>query len=116
MATQLETDRGIVRVPTGTWTVDGSHSSVEFRVKHMMISTVRGHFGAFEGTIEAAPDYNDSTVRGSIQAASIDTNDRGATSIFAPRTSSTSRTIRPSSSPRRGSSMPSAATIASPAT
>jgi polyisoprenoid-binding protein YceI len=75
MATQLETDRGIVRVPTGTWTVDRSHSSVEFRVKHMMISTVRGHFGEFDGTIEAARDYKDSKVWGSIQAASIDTNE-----------------------------------------
>ncbi len=42
MATDLDTDRGIVRVPTGTWTVDPAHSSVEFRIKHMMISTVRG--------------------------------------------------------------------------
>jgi polyisoprenoid-binding protein YceI len=45
MATQLETARGIVRIPTGVWTVDPVHSSVEFRVKHMMISTVRGRFG-----------------------------------------------------------------------
>jgi polyisoprenoid-binding protein YceI len=75
MATHLETARGIVRVPTGVWTVDPVHSSVEFRVKHMMISTVRGRFGEFEGTIEAAPDYHDSKVRGTIQAASIDTNE-----------------------------------------
>ena len=75
MATQLETDQGIVRVPTGTWTVDPSHSSVEFRIKHMMISTVRGHFGEFEGTIEAAAEYRDSKVHGTIQAASIDTNE-----------------------------------------
>ena len=75
MGTQLETDRGIVRVPTGRWTVDRSHSSVEFRIKHMMVSTVRGHFGEFEGTIEAAPEYHDSKVQGTIQAASIDTNE-----------------------------------------
>ena len=75
MATQLQTDRGIVRVPTGTWAVDRAHSSVEFRVKHMMISTVRGRFTEFEGTIEAAPDYHDSKVRGSIDVASIDTNE-----------------------------------------
>lgn len=75
MATQLETDQGIVRVPTGTWTVDRAHSSVDFRVKHMMVSTVRGHFGAFEGTIEAAEDYRDSKVRGTVEAASIDTNE-----------------------------------------
>lgn len=75
MATDLDTERGIVRVPTGTWTVDPAHSAVEFRVKHMMISTVRGRFGEFEGTIEAAPDYRQSTVRGTVKAASIDTNE-----------------------------------------
>jgi polyisoprenoid-binding protein YceI len=75
MATQLDTARGIVRVPTGIWTVDPVHSSVEFRVKHMMISTVRGRFGEFEGTIEAAPDYHDSKVRGTVKTASIDTNE-----------------------------------------
>jgi hypothetical protein len=68
MATQLETARGIIRVPTGIWTVDPVHSSVEFRVKHMMISTVRGRFGEFEGMIEAAPDYHDSKVRGTVKA------------------------------------------------
>ena len=57
MPTELETQRGMVRVPTGTWSVDPAHSSVEFRVKHMMISTVRGHFAEFEATIEAAPDF-----------------------------------------------------------
>jgi polyisoprenoid-binding protein YceI len=75
MATDLDTARGIVRVPTGTWTVDPAHSSVEFRVKHMMISTVRGRFGEFEATIEAAADYHESMVRGRVKAASIDTNE-----------------------------------------
>jgi polyisoprenoid-binding protein YceI len=73
--TELETERGIVRVPTGVWSVDPAHSSVEFRVKHMMISTVRGHFAEFEGTIEAAPDYHNSTVHGTVQTASVDTNE-----------------------------------------
>lgn len=75
MATRLETDQGDVRVPTGTWKVDPAHSSVEFRVKHMMVSTVRGRFDEFEGTIEAAPDYHDSKVRGTVKTASIDTNE-----------------------------------------
>lgn len=75
MATELETQRGIVRVPTGTWSIDPAHSSVEFRVKHMMISTVRGRFTEFEGTIEAAPDYHDSKVRGTVETASVDTNE-----------------------------------------
>jgi polyisoprenoid-binding protein YceI len=75
MATELQTEQGIVRVPTGTWHVDPAHSSVEFEVKHMMIATVRGRFNEFEGTIEAAEDINDSRVYGKVKTASIDTND-----------------------------------------
>ena len=41
----------------------------------MMVSTVRGHFGRFEGSIEAAPDYHDSRVRGTVETASIDTDE-----------------------------------------
>ena len=75
MATQLQTEHGIVRVPTGTWHVDPTHSSVAFEVKHMMIATVHGRFKEFEGTIEAAEDINNSRVYGKVKAASIDTND-----------------------------------------
>jgi polyisoprenoid-binding protein YceI len=70
----LQTEQGIVRVPTGTWSIDPIHSSVGFEVKHMMISTVRGQFKQFEGTLEAAEDYHDSRVWGSVKVASIDTN------------------------------------------
>jgi len=75
MPTQLQTEHGIVRVPTGTWHVDPTHSSVAFEVKHMMIATVHGRFKEFEGTIEAAEDINNSRVYGKVKAASIDTND-----------------------------------------
>jgi polyisoprenoid-binding protein YceI len=72
--TQLQTERGMVRVPAGTWNVDPSHSSVAFEVKHLMIATVRGHFSEFEGTIEAAEDDPaNSRARGSVNVASIDT-------------------------------------------
>src|SRR3954467_15188843 len=57
MATELQTEHGIVRVPTGTWHVDPSHSSVGFEVKHMMIATVRGRFSSFDGMVEAAEDH-----------------------------------------------------------
>ncbi len=40
---------------TTTWSIDSAHSTVEFSVKHMMISTVKGQFGAVEGTIEFDP-------------------------------------------------------------
>jgi polyisoprenoid-binding protein YceI len=35
------------------WVIDQSHSQVQFSVKHMMISTVRGQFKNFTGTVEA---------------------------------------------------------------
>jgi polyisoprenoid-binding protein YceI len=74
MATQVQTQQGIVRVPTGTWQVDPTHSSIEFEIKHMMIATVRGRFTEFEGTLVAAEDIADSRAYGMVKAASIDTN------------------------------------------
>lgn len=72
--TQLQTERGMVRVPAGTWRVDPSHSSVAFEVKHLMIATVRGLFSQYEGTIEAAEDDpSNSSAWGSLAVASIDT-------------------------------------------
>ena len=38
------------------WKVDPTHSEIEFKVKHMMISTVTGSFGEFDAAIEAADD------------------------------------------------------------
>lgn len=57
-----------------TWNIDPAHTTVEFSVKHLMISTVRGHFGAVTGTIqldEANP--LNSSVTAEIDVTSIDT-------------------------------------------
>lgn len=37
---------------TSTWQIDPAHTSVEFAVRHLMISTVRGRFGAVSGTVK----------------------------------------------------------------
>jgi polyisoprenoid-binding protein YceI len=59
---------------TTTWQIDPAHSSVEFAVKHMMFTTVRGRFKDVKGTIEAdESDPNNSRVNVEIGAASIDT-------------------------------------------
>lgn len=59
-----------------TWTVDSSHSQVEFSVKHLMISNVRGSFGTFEGQIEMdESNLAASSVEGTVETASIDTRD-----------------------------------------
>lgn len=56
-----------------TWKIDPSHTTIEFVAKHMMITTVRGRFAEFEGTIVAdEADIGSSSVEVTIQAASID--------------------------------------------
>ncbi|MCL4368315.1 MAG: YceI family protein, partial [Actinobacteria bacterium] len=58
------------------WTVDKAHTSVEFAVKHMMFTTVRGRFAAFNIDVdfdEANPER--SSVEATIEAASIDTRE-----------------------------------------
>ncbi len=61
--------------PTGTWTVDASHSKVAFAVKHLGIATVRGEFKQFEGTFEIGEDLSTSRAFGVVRTASIDTNE-----------------------------------------
>src|SRR5258706_16369010 len=59
-----------------TWKIDPAHSHLEFAVRHLLISTVKGRFGGVEGTVRtdegnlAAAD-----VSVTIDAASIDTRE-----------------------------------------
>jgi polyisoprenoid-binding protein YceI len=62
-------------IPTGTWTVDPAHSSVEFAVKHMGIANVRGKFTDFEGTLRVGEDLVRSGAHGIVKVASITTDD-----------------------------------------
>jgi polyisoprenoid-binding protein YceI len=71
--TQLQTERGMIQVPAGTWNVDPIHSSVAFEVKHMMIATVRGHFSEFDGRLEAEEDPTESRAHGWVNVSSIHT-------------------------------------------
>lgn len=61
----------------GTWGIDPSHSTVEFVVKHLMFSKVRGGFTDFTGSVQIADDPLESSVNVTIQAASISTRDSG---------------------------------------
>ncbi|HEY0141514.1 MAG TPA: YceI family protein [Thermoanaerobaculia bacterium] len=57
-----------------TWQIDATHTAVEFAVKHMMFTTVRGRFKDVKGTIEVDEQNPDgSVVNVEIAAASIDT-------------------------------------------
>jgi len=53
-----------------TWTIDPEHSNVEFKVKHLMVSNVKGNFDKHTGVVE----LNDKDITKSKVEVSIDTN------------------------------------------
>ncbi len=58
-----------------TYTIDPVHSSIAFKVKHMMVSDVKGEFETFSGTIKLDPkNPENSSVEVTIEAASVSTN------------------------------------------
>ncbi|BBY75931.1 polyisoprenoid-binding protein [Mycolicibacterium parafortuitum] len=59
-------------LPTGTWALDPIHSSVNFWVRHLMVSKVRGTFDEFSGAITVAEDGTPS-VRAEIAVGSVNT-------------------------------------------
>ena len=64
------------RPATTAWHIDPVHSHVEFAVRHLMISTVRGRFREFSGTLTGDPsDPAGASVTITIDAASIDTRE-----------------------------------------
>jgi polyisoprenoid-binding protein YceI len=67
------TTADITQIPAGTWVVDPAHSYVGFAVKHLGISTVRGEFKEFEGTVEIGEDVSAWRAYGTVKVASIDT-------------------------------------------
>ena len=78
MADSTEFVRNVagVEVPlAGTYTLDKSHSTVGFVVRHLMVSKVRGSFGDFEGTIVVGEEPSQSSVTATIQTATVDTRD-----------------------------------------
>jgi polyisoprenoid-binding protein YceI len=59
---------------TTNWTIDATHSLIEFSVKHMMFTTVRGKFGAVEGAVHLNTENPEaSSVEVEIESAGIDT-------------------------------------------
>jgi polyisoprenoid-binding protein YceI len=65
---------GLVAIPSAlhaqgtSWRIDPLHSSAQFSVRHMMISTVRGQFGGVKGSVL----YNSKNPKASSVEATID--------------------------------------------
>lgn len=69
MKTEIET-----KLPAaGPWTIDASHTTVGFYAKHLMVTKVRGTFGAVTGTVEVGARPEDSKVDVDIETGSVDT-------------------------------------------
>jgi polyisoprenoid-binding protein YceI len=57
------------------WVLDPMHSEVQFKVKHLVISTVSGFFKSFEGELDTEnDDFTDAKISFSLDINSIDTN------------------------------------------
>jgi polyisoprenoid-binding protein YceI len=61
---------------TSTWNIDPAHSVAEFKVKHMMISNVKGQFSGVSGTLNLHEgDVTNSEIEAIIDVATISTRD-----------------------------------------
>lgn len=71
MATTQQTPAAIA-----TWKLDPAHSHAEFKIRHMMISNVKGSFSGLSGTLnENVADPTKSVVEASIDVSSINTGE-----------------------------------------
>jgi polyisoprenoid-binding protein YceI len=61
---------------TTTWKLDPAHSAADFKVKHMMISNVKGTFAGLSGVLtEHATDASLSSIEASVDVTTINTGD-----------------------------------------
>jgi polyisoprenoid-binding protein YceI len=66
----------VPQTQTTTWNLDPVHSVAEFKVKHMMISNVKGQFTGLSGILTLdGEDISRSKIEASIDAASINTRE-----------------------------------------
>jgi polyisoprenoid-binding protein YceI len=72
------------QLTAGTWAIDPVHSSINFWVRHLMVSKVRGKFDTFSGAITIAEDGTPS-VQAQIAVDSVNTgNDQRDTHVKSP--------------------------------
>ena len=56
------------------WVLDPTHSEIQFKVKHLMITTVTGNFKKMDASAETdGDDFTDATIHFSASTASVDT-------------------------------------------
>lgn len=58
----------------GTWTLDKNHSSVDFVIRHLGLSNVRGRFDGFDASLEVGDALTETVVTADVDMNSVDTN------------------------------------------
>ena len=59
---------------TNNWNIDATHSGINFSIRHLVVSKVRGRFGKYTGSVKLDDsDITRSVIEATIDAASIDT-------------------------------------------
>jgi len=72
----MSTPTTTMQTGTTTWKIDPAHSVVEFKVRHMMISNVKGQFTVITGSVTLDPkDITKSRIEATADAASVNTRD-----------------------------------------
>ena len=56
------------------WAIDPTHSEVQFKVKHLVITTVTGNFASFSGEVSASENFETINANFSAEISSINTN------------------------------------------
>ncbi len=65
----------VVQAETARWDIDPDHSTIEFRVAHMVVSKTSGRFKDYQGFVEMDADAKTlKSIEATIKAVSIDTN------------------------------------------
>jgi polyisoprenoid-binding protein YceI len=60
---------------TTKWVLDPMHSEIQFKIKHLVISTVTGSFTSFEGTAQTeGDDFENAKVEFTLDVDSVNTN------------------------------------------
>jgi polyisoprenoid-binding protein YceI len=66
----------VLTAQTVSWRIDPLHTSAQFSVRHLMISTVRGQFGGVKGTVLYDPKHpTASSVEATIDCSTLNTGE-----------------------------------------
>jgi polyisoprenoid-binding protein YceI len=69
-----DTSTTALPLAVGDWSVDPAHSGIQFKIRHLGLSNVRGRFNDFTATLSMGETLDDVSVTATINLSSIDTN------------------------------------------